>query len=205
MNRKNNSFFIRFYNHSYNFIFKKINNIQIDKFESKFSVKEKIKYLDHSTALHTAWLLNLKKLYELAKTNLDIRNYHFLDVGCGNGIPLIYAYKKLVFESYSGFDFVTNYINITKLNIENSIENKNIKVFNADASNYRLEDKSHFIFMFNPFDGFIMDKFIQNNYENLVKNKSIIGYANCKQLEIIKRYTDNILEINKFKLAVCFF
>ena len=205
MKRKNNNFFIRFYNHSYNFIFKKLNNIQIDKFESKFLVNEKIEHLNHSTALQTAWLLNLKRLYNLVNTNIDLRNYHFIDAGCGNGIPLIYAYKKLIFKSYSGFDFVTDYINITKLNIKNSIGNENIKVFKANASNYRLEDKSYFIFMCNPFDGFIMDKFIQNNYENLVKNKSIIGYANCKQLEIIKRYTDNILEINKFKLAVCFF
>ena len=53
MIRKNN-FFIRLYNNSYNYLFKKINNIQIDKEEIKDLVKEKIKSLEHSTALHTA-------------------------------------------------------------------------------------------------------------------------------------------------------
>ena len=64
-----NNFLIRLYNNSYNYFFKKINKIQIDKLETKDLVKEKIKSLEHSTALHTAWLLNLKRLYNLTKKN----------------------------------------------------------------------------------------------------------------------------------------
>jgi len=192
MIRKNN-FFIRLYNNSYNYLFKKINNIQIDKEETKDLVKEKIKSLEHSTALSTVWLLNLKRLYDLTKKKLDIKNYHFLDIGCGNGIPLIYAYKKLPFKSYSGFDFVSNYVDISNKNISNSIGGVgDMIILNADASEYILDDKSYFLFMFNPFDGFIMKKFIENNYNNLVKNKSVIAYSNYNQLEIIKDYTKNI-------------
>ena len=203
MIRKNN-FFIRLYNDSYNYLFKKINNIQIDKKETKDLVKEKIKSLEHSTALHTAWLLNLKRLYDLTKKKLDIKNYHFLDVGCGNGIPLIYAYKKLPFKSYSGFDFVSNYVDISNKNISNSIGG-GIIILNADASKYILDDKSYFLFMFNPFDGLIMKKFIENNYNNLVKNKSVIAYSNYNQLDIIKSYTKNIEIIDQYKLAICYF
>ena len=198
MNKKNkfiipnNNFIIRYYNYSYNFLFKKINNIQLDKNENKDLVKERIKSLEHSTSLDTAWLLNLKKLYDLGKKKLDIKNYHFLDVGCGNGIPLIYAYKKLPFKSYSGFDLVSNYIDITNENISNSIGNNQIVTFNADASEYILDDKSYFIFMYNPFDGFVMKKFIENNYDNLVKNKSVIAYSFYIQLDIINNYTQNI-------------
>ena len=59
--------------------------------------------------------------------------------------------------------------------------------------------------MFNPFDGFIMKKFIENNSDNLVKNKSVIAYSNYKQLEIIENYTKNIQKIEKYKLAICYF
>ena len=205
MIRKNN-FFIRLYNNSYNYLFKKINNIQIDKEETKDLVKEKIKSLEHSTGLRTDWLLNLKRLYDLTKKKLDIKNYHFLDIGCGNGIPLIYAYKKLPFKSYSGFDFVSNYVDISNKNISNSIGGVgDIIIFNADASEYILDDKSYFLFMFNPFDGFIMKKFIENNYNNLVKNKSVIAYSNYNQLDIIKIYTKNIEIIEQYKLAICYF
>ena len=202
---KKNNILIRLYNNSYNSFFKKINKIQIDKSENKNLVKEKINSLEHSTSLHTAWLLNLKRLYVLVKKKLDIKNYHFLDVGCGNGIPLIYAFKKLPFKSYSGFDFVSNYVDISNKNISNSIGGGRILVFNADASEYMLDDKSYFIFMSNPFDGFIMKKFIENNYNILVKNKSVIAYSNYNQLEIIKNYTKDIQTIDQYKLATCYF
>ena len=59
--------------------------------------------------------------------------------------------------------------------------------------------------MFNPFDGLIMKKFIENIYNNLVKNKSVIAYSNYNQLEIIKSYTKNIETIDQYKLAICYF
>ena len=61
-----------------------------------------------------------------------------------NGIPLIDAYKKLPFKSYSGIDLVSNYIDITNKNIFNSIGNNHIATFNADASEYILDDNSYF-------------------------------------------------------------
>lgn len=205
MIRKNN-FLTRLYNNSYNFIFKKFNNIMIDKREKVDLVKENVKLIKHSNGLESVWLLNLKRLYDLTKKKLDIKNYHFLDVGCGNGVPLIYAYKKLPFKSYSGFDFVSNYVDISNKNISNSIGGGGgIIILNADASKYILEDKSYFLFIFNSFDGLIMKKFIENNYNNLVKNKSVIAYSNYNQLDIIKSYTKNIQTIDRYKLAVCYF
>lgn len=59
--------------------------------------------------------------------------------------------------------------------------------------------------MFNPFDGVIMKKFIENNYNNLVKNKSVIAYSNYNYLDIIKNYTKNIDTIDQYKLAICYF
>lgn len=203
---KHNKFFTILFNYTYNFFFKKINNVQIDKFEPIDKVEENINFLKNSYGLETSWLLNLKRLYNLDK-NLDIKNYHFLDVGCGNGISLIYAYKKLQFKSYLGFDFVPYYVDISKKNISNSISDKRqiIKIFNACASEYILEDKSYFVYMFNPFDDSIMKKFIDNNYNNLVKNKSLIAYSNYIHLDTIKNYTKNIKIIEKYKLALCYF
>ena len=206
MIRKNN-FLTRLYNNSYNFIFKKFNNITIDKREKVDLVKENVKLIKHSNGLESVWLLNLKRLYDLTKKKLDIKNYHFLDVGCGNGVPLIYAYKKLPFKSYSGFDFVSNYVDISNKNISNSIGGGGVGIiiFNADASEYILDDKSYFLFIFNSFDGLIMKKFIENNYNNLVKNKSVIAYSNYNQLDIIKNYIENIYTIDQYKLAICYF
>ena len=70
---KKNNFFIKIYNKYYNFYFKKIHNIQIDNSENRDLVKENIKFLEHSMGLQTDWLLNIKKLYDLAKKNLDVK------------------------------------------------------------------------------------------------------------------------------------
>jgi ribosomal protein L11 methylase PrmA len=68
--------------------------------------------------------VNTIDVVDATKKNLDTRYYHFLDVGCGNGIALIYAHKRLVFKTYSGFDFIPNYVNVSKKNISNSIKKR---------------------------------------------------------------------------------
>ena len=59
--------------------------------------------------------------------------------------------------------------------------------------------------MYNPFDGFIMKKFIENNLNNLIKNKSVIAYSFHIQLDVIKNYTQNIQTIDQYSLANCYF
>ena len=208
-----NTLFAIFWNNFYNFIFKKFNNIKIDKKEKIEDVKENNKDLKHSNSLQTAWLLNLKRLYNLTKKIIEVEKYHFLDVGCGNGIPLIYAFKKLKFKSYSGFDFILDYIEISEKNIQSSIGIKDtdfkevsINVFQSNASKFVLDkDKSYFIFIFNSFDAHIMKSFLENNYEILKLNKSVIAYSNYKQLDVLKRFSSNIKIIEKFKIAIIFF
>ena len=107
--KKNNNFLTILINDSYNYLFKKKNRIILDKSENinlKLTQNESIK---HSTALHTVWLLNLKRLYNLVKQKIDLENYHFIDIGCGNGIPLIYANKKF---RLSRINFSNNYANL---------------------------------------------------------------------------------------------
>ena len=203
--KKNNDLLTILINESYNYLFKIKNKIIIDKSENNKLTLSENESLKHSTALNTVWLLNLKKLHNLVKQKIDLKNYHFIDIGCGNGIPLIYAYKKLKFKSYSGIDLISDYINITKKNIKSSLGSTSIKIIHADAANFVLENKSYFLFMYNPFDEVIMTKFITNNYEILIKNNSVIAYSNYNQLNIIKKFTNNIEEIKKLKLACCYF
>ncbi len=203
--KKNNNLFTIFFNNFYNYLFKKKNNILIDKSEIKNEKYSHIKSINHSTALYTVWLLNLKRLHDLIKKNINLENYHFVDVGCGIGIPLIYAYKNLNFKSYSGFDLISDYIFIAKKNISHSLGSHSINLFEADAADFILENKSYFIFMYNPFDEIIMEKFLKNNYKRLIKNNSVIAYSNFNQLKIIRKFTKNIQEIKKYKLACCYF
>lgn len=198
-----NNNLVRYYNFTYNFLFKVLNNIEIDLTEDDIKFLKKKGYLN-SKGLGTVWLLNLKRLYNIFKKKKFNTDYHFIDVGCGNGIPLIYSYKKFDFLSYSGFDFVSRYVKNSKKNIKNSINNPTkINVFKANAKNFLLDDKkSYFIFMFNPFDRKIMTKFLKNNIKILRKNKSVIAYVNCIHLKEILKFSRNITKVKKYKSAI---
>ena len=111
---------------------------------------------------------------------------------------------KFKFKSYSGIDIIPEYIKISK-NINQSLGLNSIEVFEADASDFVLDNKSYFIFMYNPFDEIVMENFLNNNKESFIKNNSVIAYSNYNQLNTIKKFTNNIQEIKKFKLACCYF
>ena len=120
-------------------------------------------------------VIKFKKIASVNQKKINLENYHFIDVGCGLGIPLIYAYKKFKFKSYSGIDIIPEYIKISK-NINQSLGLNSIEVFEADASDFVLDNKSYFIFMYNPFDEIVMENFLNNNKESFIKNNSVIAY-----------------------------
>ncbi len=200
-----NNNLIRKINFFYNSIFKFLNNIRIDLVDTGDRETLKKLRLTNSKGIGTVWLLNLKRLYKLfIKKNYNEKNYHFLDIGCGNGIPLIYAYKKFNFSSYSGFDFKNEYVENSMKNIKSSLQKpEEIKIFFQNAENFFLDEKkSFFIFMFNPFNRIVMKKFLENNFKILKKNKSVIAYCNFIELDEIKNFSNDITLISKYKLAL---
>ena len=207
MRQRYNNLITILINDIYNYFFKFFNNIKLDTKELKKNIK--VRNLEHSSEFQTVWLLNLNKLYNEFKKKINPNNYHFIDVGCGNGIPIIYAYKNFRFKSCSGFDFIQENIEISKKNIDSSLGiNNNIKLFNSDANEYKLEkDKSFFIFMYNPFSEYILNNFLKNNIELLKMNKSVIAYSNLsgEQLKVIKKYSLDFIENKKYKISVIFF
>ena len=174
----NNNGITRSINFFYNSIFKFLNNISIDLEDA--GDKETLRKLNlkNSKGLGTVWLLNLRRLYKLfIKKKYDENKYHFLDIGCGNGIPLIYAYKKFNFKSYSGFDFENKYVENSKKNLKSSInKSSEISIFYQNADNFFLnENESFFIFMFNPFNQIVMKKFLENQTGYSGKVQSLWG------------------------------
>ena len=209
MTQRDNNLFTIYINNFYNFLFKYFNNIKFDNKNSKENIKLKINNLEHSSDFQTVWLLNIKRLYNEFKKRIKPVDYHFIDIGCGNGIPLIYAYKNFEFKSYSGFDFIQEHIEISKDNIKLSLgKDSNIEVFKFDAKEYKLDNnKSFFVFMYNPFSGYILDNFLKNNFELLKANKSVIAYSNLAkdQLEVMKKYNPDFILNKKYKTSVIFF
>lgn len=102
---------------------------------------------------------------------------YFIDVGCGKGKQCIYAKKYFKFEKVIGIDFSNELIDIANRNLSN-IKYKNVELFVADAVDWKLPNEYCFIFIYNPFNEVILNKFILNNIDNFKNNGSVVCYAN---------------------------
>jgi SAM-dependent methyltransferase len=134
--------------------------------------------LHHATAYHAVWCRNLRELLaEAKKTGITFRN--FTDIGSGKGKACFYASRKMDFEQITGIEFSKPLVDIAEKNRER-FKMRNISFIHGDASRFRLPDGATLVFMFNPFDSVVLERFIENNLDHFKKHKSVIAYANDK-------------------------
>ncbi len=166
----------------------------VSSFQNKSEVKE------NACPFLSVWLLNIKRIISASKIKTE--HYDFIDVGCGKAISTIYVKDKYFFNSVSGFDFEPGLL-------ESAFRNKgeaDINFFEADASKLVLERKKWFVFMFNPFDAVVVEEFVKNNIEMFRATNSVIGYANAREMDVIKKFSpDKIVDIPKYRCSVIFF
>jgi SAM-dependent methyltransferase len=135
----------------------------------------------HATAYHAVWCRNLRKLLtEARKTGGAFR--HFIDIGSGKGKACFYASRDSGFEQITGVEFSKPLVDIAEAN-RKKFRSRNISFVYADAAQFLLPDAPVLVFMFNPFDGAMMQRFVNNNIDHFRKRKSVIAYANDKERE----------------------
>ena len=88
----------------YNFYFIKKNNLNYYKPENSYDQNEKVYSKKFSRALHDVWIYILKLSIKMFLKECYANDYNFIDIGCGNGLPLVYAYKYHNFNTYKGID-----------------------------------------------------------------------------------------------------
>lgn len=145
--------------------------------------------LEDANPFQTVWLKNIDRLINLIPKNIELSQYHLIDVGCGIGFSTFYFKENFDLSSYSGFDYVSEYIQFSKKLMKLYYDESPIEFFKADASKYKLElNKSYILFIFNSFGEKTLLKFISNNILSLKKNKSIILYCNDHHYQSILGY-----------------
>lgn len=102
---------------------------------------------------------------------------YFIDIGCGKGMQCIYAEKYFSFDRIIGIDFSKELIDIANQNLSN-LKYSNIKFQLADAVKWKLPDERCMVFLYNPFNEIILERFIMGNIDNFIKYGSLICYAN---------------------------
>ena len=123
----------------------------------------------------------VKKIEKLDHT---LRDGIFIDFGSGKGNMIIEA-EKLGFKKSIGIEFVKKFYQISLENIKKLFGSKhNILVINDDASNFKLLIDTKLIFFYNPFDGEVMKKVIENICNIKYTNRVFIIYHNPVQRDL---------------------
>lgn len=124
---------------------------------------------------------------------VDIQNSnHFLDIGCGMGRAMAVA-STFGAEKITGIDFSKSLIVKTKENILQAKQKHPTTAFKAilqDAYYYDIPLDVDVIFMFNPFDDFVLEKVLQNIDESITEDKRTVTiiYVNPVHKHLLPTY-----------------
>jgi len=110
---------------------------------------------------------------------------NFIDIGCGKGKQCIYARKYYKFAKSYGIDFSSTLVEIANNNLT-KVGYKNIEFICADAAEWKILDGDSVVFLFNPFNNVILEKFLLNNIDHFKSYNSVIAYANDIHIDLMQ-------------------
>jgi 16S rRNA G966 N2-methylase RsmD len=144
-------------------------------------------FKEHGTALVSTSKDFFKKVFEdLEKiSGIKIEKNIFLDYGSGKGGAIIQA-RNAGFKQSIGIEFAKELHEVANQNIE-KLGLENVDSYYQDATLYLPPLDISVIYLFNPFDGVVMEKVAQNiaSLKDDFKNDVYIIYGNpsCKVLD----------------------
>jgi SAM-dependent methyltransferase len=155
------------------FLFEVRYGVNFGKLMEKKSLESPhVNALSHATAYDPIWCRNLRDIFNVVK-NQKTTLHNFIDIGCGMGKPSFYAYMKYPFKCITGIDLSPTLIKRAQKNLSAP----NVFFHCDDAQFFKIPSGNSLIFLFNPFDEVIFDKFIKNNKDHFIENESFIAYA----------------------------
>jgi SAM-dependent methyltransferase len=129
----------------------------------------------HATAYQAVWSRNLGELLgESRKMGCGFDT--FVDIGSGKGKACFYARSKGGFRRIIGVEFSAPLVVVANAN-KRRLRADDVDFVEADAIEYRLPDSNNLVFLFNPFDAVVLERFLENNLEHF-RVQSAIAYAN---------------------------
>ena len=101
----------------------------------------------------------IRHILENTTKRLDLRDYSFIDLGCGKGRALIVA-AQLPFKEVIGVELSPLHCEVATANVERYVSNgrhpvlcRNIRVDCINAAEFKFPDTDLLIYMYPPFIG----------------------------------------------------
>ncbi len=132
--------------------------------------------LAHATSYQGVWCRNVRHLVQQAR-RCNGRLQRFVDIGSGKGKACFFAAGQAPFEQIIGLEFSPVLDAVARSN-QQRFGDPRVAFVCGDAADYRLPDGPNLVFMFNPFDGVILERFLLNNLAHFRQHGSVLAYAN---------------------------
>jgi 16S rRNA G966 N2-methylase RsmD len=168
---------------------------------SAYDELEHLEDIDIDTSNATIYMPVSYNVLEHCFALAPVKNTHFLDVGCGMGRALCVA-AHYGATQITGLDFSGKLCAIAKQNTAKTAQQftqTKFTIIHNDAFYYQIPNAINYIFLFNPFNEFIMQKVAENITQSLVQNpRSItIVYVNPMHKNVF--LNANFKQVNYFK------
>ena len=116
-----------------------------------------------------------------------------VDLGCGKGKVLLTA-SEFGFKEARGIEFSPLLCDIARRNCSTYKNRTNTRtdfgIINSDVLDYGMKDDEDVFFLFNPFDGYILEQVLKNISDSLLRRKRKIWiiYNNAVHRELFDRW-----------------
>lgn len=160
------------------FLFEKLNRLNLETVVNREILKNSVKSnIQHATYYQPISCRNLDFILRKAHKAANSTAFDFfIDLGAGKGKACFFAAKNTRIKKIVGVEFSTSLVKAADRN-KAIFGRKNITFLNKDAAEFFLPSGKCLVFLFNPFDDIILEKFIANNYDHFKENDSTIAYA----------------------------
>jgi len=145
----------------------------------------------HANSYQASNLVYFKSLFQ--DLDWQFKESSFIDFGCGKGATLVFA-SNLGFKKVIGVEFSPELAQTAIVNMQKFSDQHrgkiNFEITIIDASQYEIPSSADCFYFFNPFDGFILDKVLQNILKSLEKypRKILIVYLNALHNAVVEKY-----------------
>jgi SAM-dependent methyltransferase len=165
-----------YYHRAEHFAFTRRHSLDFEGFIPRENlVAESAESLANSNNYRPYSNFHLKRiLQEALKSGIKFDN--FVDVGCGKGQQCFFAKKYFQFPNIYGMDFSKPLIDIAKMNLAKT-PYKNMSFLVADATSWKIPPGNSILFLFNPFNEVIVEKFLTLNLDHFARFRSLIAYG----------------------------
>ena len=131
----------------------------------------------HSKGFESSWATTIKYSIRLGLRHCP-NAQTFLDVGSGTGKAMYIALKSKKFEKVIGVELERKLYMKSRLILQNVNSKKKFFLHYENAEYFVVPNEPTIIFLFNPFNEIILNRFISKNLNRIRITKSAIVYVN---------------------------